>query len=221
MNVLAAPRAVLLGLVALLTLAGTAPPAFARHIITPRQITRQVHFAGKIVSVGGQAGSPTSITVQTRNGRLIAFRIPATCTIAARTAEAEVEGPMPGDFAAITAHRANQNWVADTVTYDVARFVVPRLLTWTGTIVRVAPDLAHFLLRLENNRTRWVRLAPAVRIKFYGQPAGVAVLMRGQHVAVTLRRTKRGWVALEIDIEPARHPLPHLSRPVGYPATRR
>lgn len=163
-------------------------------------MTRVATFQGTVTAVVGPAANPSAFTVMNRLGRLLVFRVVPSTRFHALSAEAAVQGFVGGDYAAVVAVRVSRDWVAANISYDVTP--PPQLRSFSGVVERVAPDGAHFLVKLDSGMNRWFPVPPNVKIKFNGDPATPDAIARGRGVIVVLQKTDREWVVIEIDITP-------------------
>lgn len=192
-------RSVAVTLALLIGLVGSVAPISAGHRAQAAGYTR---FAGLISDVTGPAGAPTAFTLQYKD-RFVAMHTPAkTTTFQAKSAEAEVEGLLPGDYAVVLARHLKKGWTAFVVTFDVRPFAGLRnQLLLTGTILRVAPTGRQFSLRLDSGGTRAIKVL--LRTKFFldGQPIDPPPgLAKGTYVQVVLRKSDTGWFAFLINV---------------------
>jgi hypothetical protein len=158
-------------------------------------------FVGQVTQLVGPPGNPTEFTLQLRY-RSIDIKIASDAVFIARSAEAEVEGFQVGDYATVTARRAEHVWIAVRIQFDVQPLVTA-LVSVTGTVLRVSNDERRIVIRLDTGGTgtRLITIGVKTRFEIDGQPAPVAVpLVKGDIVHVQMRATNHGWYALTVDL---------------------
>lgn len=159
-----------------------------------------VRFIGQVVSIDTPGGSPTRFTLQTPT-RTIFLRIAPRATFTARSAEAEVEGLSVLDYAIVWARHTPRGWLATRIAFDVRPIHIPPQVTLVARVVRETLDGQHLIVRLNSGAVRWVIIDAQTRFRVDGTPAAASLTFaRGQFVRLVLRRTPRGWIALQINL---------------------
>ncbi|HLJ68459.1 MAG TPA: hypothetical protein VKX16_13975 [Chloroflexota bacterium] len=156
---------------------------------------------GEIVSLDGPPASPTGLTLQL--GTLtFPVRISPRATITAKSAEAEVEGLLPGDYAVIHDHRIRGQWVAFHIAYDVVP--MPPLRVLTGSVLRLTPNGRVLYLKPDTGRgVLPVHLLQQTRFLQDGKPVLQlpVVFTRGESLEIVARRTLGFWYAFDVNIK--------------------
>src|SRR5579859_7755042 len=93
---------VLLGLAALVTPASN---AMAKGSLAP--VRTVVEFGGQVTAVGGPTDAPTALYVMNRTGKTVIFKVRLSTVLKPLSAEAEVEGLVPGDYVDVKIGRAS------------------------------------------------------------------------------------------------------------------
>ncbi len=190
-------------------------PAFAEHrgagnlvvAPTPRPGQTSARFVGQITGVLGSDASPTGITMQLQVSRTVTVRLAAKTILKARSAEAQVEGLMVGDFAVIQAVRGSLDWNARRVIFDVDPFGPIRFFTVTGSVVRLNRADTQVLLALPGGSTRWIIMTRNTHYSLDGVPTEAApALLRTDVLQVDVHKVPRGWVATAINVKSLRNP---------------
>lgn len=179
-------------------LAGVVTPARAQMI--PPTGFADNRFAGEVGAVLGAPSSPDMFTLQL--GYLaMDFRVGPRTTFVPRSAEAQVEGFVQGDFAVVVGHRTKQGWLAIRIFFDVQP--IRPLREIIGTIMRVSPNGARFLIRLDTGGSLFARTNRQTRFRVDGRLMdGQPSLLRGEIVqALVLQRN--GWIAYEVNVRAA------------------
>lgn len=184
---------------ALLAIGAMVLPASPRHIAGAATLTR---FVGQVTVVTGPAAAPTGFTFQYKDRFVDMHTSPNATTYQARSAEAEVEGLLPGDYAVVRARHQKKGWTAVLVTFDVRPFANLRpQMVLDGTVTRVVPNQRRFAMRLDGGGTRVVKVAAQARLLLDGQPTDPPpALVKGTVVQVVLRKLDAGWTAVLINI---------------------
>lgn len=194
-----------------------ASPTFAQHrgmnslVVspTPRPAQTWVRFAGQITAVLGTDASPTGIAVQLQNSRTVVIHfapVPKTI-LKARSAEAQVEGLMVGDFAVVQATKMGLDWNARRVVFDVDPFGPIRYFTVTGSVTRLNRAGTQILLALPGGAARWIIMTRNTRYLLDGVPAeATPAIQRSDVLQVDVHKVPRGWVATSINIKTLRNP---------------
>src|SRR5579872_7188417 len=118
----------------------------------------QQRICGVVQSLQGGMTNPSGVTVQLGLVTTQIKILPQTTVIVAKSAEAEVEGLLPGDYVLVNAVRRYHLITARRLTYDVQPFFP--LKAYSGTVLRQTPDQKRFLVRLVTNHTMWFRTSP-------------------------------------------------------------
>jgi hypothetical protein len=196
-------RKVVLALAVAVVSMGIPNLAAARFTITQTVILTA--FYGQVTNIVGPADAPTGFTLLLNN-RLVDFRVAPHATFKPLSAEAEVEGFQPNDYAAVGARRINHAWVALGIQFDVQPF--RGVVTITGVIARVTPNGLRFDLQLDNGTSRWVTITPKTTFQIDGRLQAVPpLLQKGEMASVRMRPSPRGWLALQIDLKSNPTPL--------------
>lgn len=160
-------------------------------------------FKGQVTAVQtSRDGTPLAFTLQVAHHPMD-FQIVPQTKLVPRSAEATVEGFVAKDYAVVTARRVNHLWVAVRIDFDVQPLDAPPspAITVTGTVVRESLTGKSFSMTLDTGDMRLVLITRLTRFRLDGQLlSGPAVLMKGDSVKVTMRRSGRSWVALEINL---------------------
>jgi hypothetical protein len=120
----------------------------------------------------------------------------------ARSAEAEVENLVVGDYAVVGARKVRGSWTAYRISFDVRPMVSGTLVT--GTILKVGRNGKQLQLRLDTGQMQSITISPRTRFRINGQPTDALVdLSKGDVVQILMRSTDRGWVAMEINLLPS------------------
>ena len=192
--------AVLLGLMGVVVPAGTRGQAQVHPTPVRPVLPITARFAGLVTSVSGPSASPTSFTLETK-ARPIDLRVAPAAVFTPKSAEAEVEGFMVGDYAVVNARRINRTWVAEQISFDVRPVKHPRDITVTGSVLRVAVNGKHFEIALDSGGSRWVAINATTQFRLDGQLVfNPPPLSKGERVTVVMRSTLSGWVAVEVNL---------------------
>ncbi len=144
--------------------------------------------------------NPSGLTVQlgllTSQVRIL----PQTTVIVAKSAEAEVEGLLPGDYVLINLQRRSHLMTARRLTYDVQPFFPMK--SYSGAILRQSADQKRFLVRLVTNRNLWFRTsARLTRYEVDGKlQSTVPLLTKGEDVEILTYRLELNWVAVDVNV---------------------
>jgi predicted lipoprotein len=182
-------------------------PAAAAKAIPATAPNRPIRFSGQVVALDGLASGPTGFRLQVNSsGRVIDFHInQISTTFTARTAEAQVVGFGQYDFATVVASRANAEWTAVKVLYDVVPFGPIRDFTVTGRVVNADKKGRSALLRLASGDTHVVRLTAMTKYEINGIITDAPIaLVRDSIVEVTVHRNVENvWVATTVNLKQA------------------
>lgn len=155
-------------------------------------------LVGQVQNVVGPGASPTGFTLQLGNQTADLKIVPAT-VFAARSAEAEVEGFITGDYALVVARRTDHGLVARRVSFDIQPFLPLRLVT--GTLQRVSLNGRHVLVKLDNTRIMWLQITRQTRYRQDGKVVAIPpALTRGMQLQILAVRAYGAWVAADINI---------------------
>lgn len=190
-------------------------PALAQHrgavnllvSPTPRPASTLIRLAGQVSSVLGPDASPTGITLQLEGDQKITVRFTPRTILKARSAEAQVEGLMIGDFAVVQVVKANVDWIARRVFFDVDPFGPIRFFTVTGSVVRLNRAGTQILLAIPGGTTRWIIVTRNTNYSIDGVPTdAVPVLLRSDVLQVDVHKVPRGWLATSINVKTLKNP---------------
>lgn len=176
--------------------------AMAKEFLGPVRTVDE--FNGQITAVGGPTDAPTSLTLLNKASQPVTFKVRLDTTLKPLSAEAEVEGLVPGDYADVFAFRVSRTWVAARVLFDVQPVIMTRQVIVTGLITRVRADGRRLWMKLATGEIRPVAIPAKTIWLVDGLPAGGPVaLARGNLVQVKMRRTanSNGWFALSINLK--------------------
>ncbi len=180
-----------------LALAGSLTPASAQRFITNQQLDHG-RLEGQIVSIQGPPDNPTGLTLDLMDQTLL-LRFAPRVIIKAKSAEAQVEGLLKGDWAIVTVQRVRGSLVATRVEFDVQP--LPPYLMLSGAFVREFPNGKRIFIRLDGGGIRPLIVTPKTRFRLDDSLQDIAPsLTRGQSVQALVRRTPAGLLALEIDV---------------------
>ena len=158
-------------------------------------------FSGQVTALSGPVANPTGLTLQDRI-RSVDIRIAPETMFRARSAEAEVEGLVVGDYAVIGARKGKGSWIANRISFDVRPMVAGTLVT--GTIVKLSSNGKQLQLRLDTGQMQPVTIGPRTKYRIDGQPTDTPPeLAKGDVVQVLMRSAPRGWTAMEINLLPS------------------
>lgn len=189
-------RRVAIALALLLLLCGAALPAHAAPVRDTGW--ERARFFGQIVNLIGAKTNPAGFTLQLGT-QTTDIRIAPKTTFVAKSAEAEVEGLLAGDYASIVTKRVNRLLVAVRIVFDVAP--INPMHQFTGTIFRVSLDGRRFVVRLDTGKSATLRLSKLVRIHIEGRPTETpALLLKGEYVQVLAVRESGAWSAYDVTI---------------------
>jgi hypothetical protein len=192
-----------------------ASPAFAQRrgvdnlVVSPTPHPTQtlIRFAGQVSGVLGPDASPTGITLRLQGDQKVTVRFAPRTILKARSAEAQVEGLMVGDFAVVQVVRANVDWSARRVFFDVDPFGPIRFFTVTGSVVRLNRAGTQVLLALPGGTTRWIIITRNTHYSIDGVSTEAApVLERSTVLQVDVHKVPRGWVAISVNVKTVRNP---------------
>lgn len=196
-------RALILCLAAVCALSA-APPALAEHS-PPSNVSTAQRFDGQIISLLGPAASPTGIVLQLSATRTLTVRLTPRTIVKARSAEAQVEGLLVGDFAVVFATKPVADWNARRVTFDVDPFGPIRYFTITGTVVRLNRAGTRVQLTITGGTKRWIILTPFTHYAIDGIPSDTGLTpVRSNVLQVDVHSVPRGWVALLVNLKTTR-----------------
>jgi hypothetical protein len=137
----------------------------------------------------------------------VTVRFAPRTILKARSAEAQVEGLMVGDFAVVQVVRANVDWSARRVFFDVDPFGPIRFFTVTGSVVRLNRAGTQVLLALPGGTTRWIIITRNTHYSIDGVSTEAApVLERSTVLQVDVHKVPRGWVAISVNVKTVRNP---------------
>jgi hypothetical protein len=186
-----------LAIVALAAMTG--PPARAREAAVAYRAST-VRLYGQVGAVTVTAGNPTAFVLQTPR-RSYFLHIAPYATFTALSAEAEVEGLVADDFAAVLAKHVRHSWVAVRIIFDVQPLQAAPVTT-IATVVRYATDGSFVVIRLPSGNQRRVLITTHTRFQIDGQVvAAPFALNPGDSVQMTMRLQDKGWVALDINLQ--------------------
>ncbi|MGH2443453.1 MAG: hypothetical protein ACRDFX_09855 [Chloroflexota bacterium] len=159
-------------------------------------------FAGEVTALAGPVSQPTMFTLQlgvaTTN-----FRIDPTKTMfIAKSAEAQVQGFVQGDYALITARRFKHGWLATRIRFDVQPMFPLRDMT--VIVVRVPIDGMHLIVRPATGGHPFaLRFARDTQFRVSGRITDVQpVFARGQGLQVLGLRQNGFWIGVDVDLRP-------------------
>jgi hypothetical protein len=181
-----------------LSLTGGIPVGHAQGV--PVVGVTHPRMVGMVANPQGSPMAPNVFTLQLGDLSTDVHVVPKTVFVP-RSAEAEVEGFVQGDFALVTVKRVRREWVASRIAFDVQPLRPLRVVA--GTIERVNPDGTHFSVKLDTGRTVTMRVNRDVRFRLDGHPAeNPPPLLAGEVIdAVCLLRN--GWIAYDINVKTA------------------
>jgi hypothetical protein len=155
-------------------------------------------FLGQVTALIGTGGNPAGFQLQL--GTMTwDIKVAPKAVFTARSAEADVEGLLSGDYAVVNARRVKHVWYAYRVDFDVQP--VAPLRTFSGTVVRASVDGKRFSVRIEPNKIMAVRVAAETRYRIDGRFIDFAqTVSRGEYVQVLARRNDPVWIAYDLNV---------------------
>lgn len=180
----------------------TVAPASAMRITTQQtKVRTSARLAGQVTAVIGRPSNPTGFSLQLRDRTVEVQIVPRTIFLA-RSAEAQVEGFSQYVFALVVGTRANGEWTASRVDYDVVPFGPIRDFTVSGKITWVDKQEHTFRLKLVSGDIRTIRIVQRTRFLIDGQPLDIAPsLSVGSAVDVVVHRNVTDqWIALSVSL---------------------
>jgi hypothetical protein len=173
-------------------------PAMANNV--PNVGVVVTRFIGVVNAIQGPAESPAQITLQL--GTLTTdVRINLKTVFSGKSAEANVEGLLQGDYATVIARRFKGVWVAKRVIFDVQPMIPLHL--FSGTVTKETLDGRHVTIRLVGTQ-RFIAFRIAVAAQF--QSDGHAELnplslFRGATVELLALHSNTAWVAYTVNLK--------------------
>lgn len=193
-------RAVALSCGLFLSLAGALPHA-AAQTAPPVAGFDRTRLIGEVANLQGPTSNPDSFSLQL--GYLtVDLHITPNTTYVARSAEAQIEGLVNGDYAFVVTRRVRHVLIAFRIVFDVQPF--HPLREFTGAVVRVSPDQMHLVMKLlDTTRTFSLRLTRQTRFKIDGRIADIPpALVKGEAIQIVALQ-RNGWIAFDVDVHPS------------------
>jgi hypothetical protein len=194
--------ALLLGVVATFGIVCT--PVSAGHAPAVRleqvnPLTGPGKLVGQVVALTGGADTPTGFTLQIGIQTMDVTVQSARTTFIARSAEADAEGLVKGDYAVVAGRRSPHGWIAKRVDYDIDPFAP--LKQFGGTLTRVSPDGRHVWMRQDIGATRIFIVNRQTRFRVDARVVDLPPLLtKGESIQLVAYRTDTGWIALFVDL---------------------
>jgi hypothetical protein len=156
-------------------------------------------FPGQITALIGPASNPSGLILQLGTDS-IDIRLSAKTMISGKSAEADVEGLVRGDYAVVRAKRVNRVWFATRITFDVQPIAPLRLVS--GMILHVNADGRHFTLRPDVGKgTYFMRVIRQTRFTMDMRPGDApTMLIKGAVVQILCRKIDGLWTAYTINL---------------------
>jgi hypothetical protein len=156
-------------------------------------------LVGQVVALSGGAGTPTGFTLQIGVQTMDVIVQPARTTFNARSAEADAEGLVKGDYAVVAGRHSPHLWIAKRVDYDIEPFAP--LKQFSGTLSRVSPDGRHIWMRQDFGAARIFVVNRQTRFRVDARVVDLPPLLsKGESIQLVAYRTDMGWIALFVDL---------------------